>query len=254
VFAAAYALGIVAAMAMAWIFKRTFLKGPIRPLVIELPNYRLPSLRNALLLTFDRAMAFVTTAGTTILVISLVLWALATYPKTSVEQMPSAVQAELAQLMAAGDQGSADALIEQQLLEGSFAGRIGRAVEPIFAPLGFDWKLSVGVMSSFAAREVVVSTMSVLYGLGADAAEDGAGTLLDRLRSATRADGSPTFTTATCLSLLVFYVLAMQCLPTQAVTRRETGSWKWPLLQLGYMTALAYVAALVTYQATSLLS
>ena len=253
-FAGAYALGIVAALGMAWVFKRTLLKGPIRPLVIELPNYRLPSLRTALLLTYDRAMAFVTTAGTTILVISLVLWALATYPKTSLEEMPAKTQAELAAMSAAGDEAGVDRLAQQVELEHSFAGRIGQAVEPVFAPLGFDWKMSVGVLSSFAAREVIVSTMAVLYGLGADGAEDGVDSLLGSLRTAKRADGSLVFTTATCLSLLVFYVLAMQCLPTQAVTRRETGSWKWPILQLGYMTALAYVAAMVTYQVAARLS
>jgi ferrous iron transport protein B len=253
-FAGAYALGISAALCVAWVFKRTLLRGPIRPLVIELPNYRLPSLRNALLLTYDRALAFVTTAGTTILVISLVLWALATYPKTSVQEMPADVQSQLAQLTAAGDAAAADRLTQQVELEHSFAGRIGQAVEPAFAPLGFDWKMSVGVLSSFAAREVIVSTMAVLYGLGADGAEEGVDSLLGSLRTATRADGSLVFTPAACLSLLVFYVLAMQCLPTQAVSRRETGSWKWPLLQLGYMTALAYTAAMITYQTASLLS
>jgi ferrous iron transport protein B len=114
--------------------------------------------------------------------------------------------------------------------------------------------MSIGVLSSFAAREVIVSTLAVLYGLGADGAEDGVDSLLGTMRTATRSDGSLVFTTATCLSVLVFYVLAMQCLPTQAVTRRETGSWKWPLLQFGYMTALAYTAAMVTYQVARLVS
>jgi ferrous iron transport protein B len=247
-FAAAYGLGIVTALVVAWAFKRTLLKGPIRPLVIELPNYRLPSLRNALLLTLDRAWAFITTAGTTILAISLVLWVLAHFPKTPVDKMPADVQAKLAQLEAAGDQAGVEQLTEQVELEYSLAGRLGRAIEPVFRPLGFDWKLSVGVLSSFAAREVIVSTTAVLYGLGSEGADDGVDSLIGRLRDATRPDGTLVFTTATCVSLLVFYVLAMQCLPTQAVARRETGTWKWPLVQLGYMTALAYVAALVAYQ------
>jgi ferrous iron transport protein B len=249
-FASAYALGVVAALAMAWVFKRSLLKGPTRPLVIELPNYRRPSLRNALLLTYDRAMAFVKTAGTTILVISLVLWALATYPKTPVEEMPADVQARIAALNDAGDEEAAAHLIEQTELSRSFAGRLGRAIEPAFAPLGLDWKMSVGVVTSFAAREVIVSTLGVLYGLGADAGEE-TDSLVDSIRQSKRPDGSPVFTAATCLSLLVFYVLAMQCLPTQAVARRETGGWKWPLVQLGYMTVLAYTAALVTYQVAS---
>ncbi len=251
VFAGAYALGIVAALAMAWVFKKTLLKGPTRPLVIELPNYRRPSLRNALLLTYDRAAAFVKTAGTVILVISLVLWALATYPKTPVEQMPEAVQTQLAQLEAQGETAAAENLIAQTELEHSFAGRLGRAIEPAFAPLGLDWKMSVGVLTSFAAREVVVSTLGVLYGLGADVGDESPQSLIESIRSSRRADGTPVFTAATCLSLLVYYVLAMQCLPTQAVARRETGSWKWPLVQLAYMTVLAYTAALVTYQVAS---
>jgi ferrous iron transport protein B len=250
-FMSAYVLGIVAALFMAWVFKKTLLKGPTRPLVIELPNYRRPSLRNALLLTYDRAAAFVKTAGTTILVISLVLWALATYPKTSIEQMPADAQTRIAEFQADGDETSTANLISQTELEHSFAGRLGRAIEPVFAPLGLDWKMSVGVLTSFAAREVVVSTLGVLYGLGAEAADESPQSLIESIRSSRRTDGSPVFTTATCLSLLVFYVLAMQCLPTQAIARRETGSWKWPLLQLAYMSVLAYTSALVTYQVAS---
>ena len=162
IFTAAYALGITAALVMAWIFKRTLLKGPVRPLVIELPNYRLPSLRNAFLLTFDRAAAFVKTAGTTILVISLILWALATYPKTSVEEMPPRVQTQLATLEAAGDEAGVEHLTQQVELEHSFAGRIRRAIEPVFEPLGFDWKMSIGVQISFSAREVIGSAMAGL--------------------------------------------------------------------------------------------
>jgi ferrous iron transport protein B len=250
-FMSAYVLGIIAALFMAWAFKKTLLKGPTRPLVIELPNYRRPSLRNALLLTYDRAAAFVKTAGTTILVISLVLWALATYPKTSIEQMPADAQTRIAEFQADGDESAAANLVAQTELEHSFAGRLGRAIEPAFSPLGLDWKMSVGVLTSFAAREVVVSTLGVLYGLGAEAADESPQSLIESIRSSRRTDGSPVFTTATCLSLLVFYVLAMQCLPTQAIARRETGSWKWPLLQLAYMSVLAYTSALVTYQVAS---
>jgi ferrous iron transport protein B len=126
----------------------------------------------------------------------------------------------------------------------SFAGRLGRMIEPMFAPLGYDWQLSIGVLTSFAAREVFVSTMSVLFA-GTDDAEDPL--VLDRIKTATRSDGTPVFTTATSASLLVFYVLAMQCLPTLAVTRRETGGWKWALIQLGWMTAIAYGAALLVH-------
>lgn len=231
-FAGAYALGIVAALGAAWVLKRTLLAGESRPLVIELPNYRAPSIRDALMRTVDQAWQFVQNAGTTILVISLVLWAAATYPKADPASLPA-------------DEAAA----AQARLEYSLAGRVGRVVEPVFAPLGFDWKTSVGVVTSFAAREVVVSSLAVLYGLGEEADEE---SVRAALGAAKRPDGTPVFTTATCLSLLVFYVLAMQCLPTQAVTRRETGSWKWALLQLGYMSVLAYGAAFATHRVASL--
>ncbi|MAT71151.1 MAG: ferrous iron transport protein B [Planctomycetaceae bacterium] len=247
-----YALGIFAALAMAWVFKKSLLKGRTKPLVIELPNYRRPSLRNALLTTYDRAWAFVKNAGTTIMVIAVIMWALATYPKVDPQSLPADTQSAIAAAEAAGDDAAAEHLLAQTQLEHSFAGRIGRGIQPAFEPVGFDWRMSIGVVSSFAAREVIVSTLAVLYGIGEEGADDeeggGARSLLDKLRSSRRTDGRPVFTTATCLSLLVFYVLAMQCLPTQAVTRRETGTWKWPLVQFGYMTALAYTAALVTYQ------
>ncbi len=251
-FTAAYVLGVVTALAMAWVFKKTLLRGETKPLVLELPNYRLPSLQNAFLLMVDRSWAFVKTAGTTIMVISLVIWVLATYPKTAIEDLPADVQTQLAEYEGAGNGEAATKLLGQVQLEHSFAGQLGHLVEPVFAPLGFDWKMSVGVLSSFAAREVVVSTMAVLYGVGEETDEEGS-LLIDRLRNSKDLDGRPVFTTAACLSLLIFYVLAMQCLPTQVVTRRETGSWKWPMLQLGYMSALAYMAALVTFQGASMM-
>jgi ferrous iron transport protein B len=128
------------------------------------------------------------------------------------------------------------------------AGRIGRFVEPVIRPLGFDWQIGIGIISSFAAREVIVSTLAVVYGVGEDVAKENPQSLYDSLRHAERSDGSKVFTTATCASLLIYYVLAAQCLSTQAVTRRETNSWKWPALQLGYMSVMAYVASLVVFQ------
>ncbi len=267
-FAGAYGLGIVMALVMALIFKKSILPGESRPLILELPGYKLPSLRNALLTMWDRGLIFLKKAGTIILLISIILWAMATYPKMPegyVEaNAPSEVVAELnelAQAAAAAEEAGdleaaeefaarADAITSSYAMGYSLAGRIGHAVEPIFHPLGFDWRINVGIMTSFAARETVVSTLAIVYGIGEDGAEDTA-SLRDTLLAQVKLDGSPMFSFPTCMALLVFYVLAMQCLPTQAITRRETGSWKWPAFQLAYMTLLAYSMALVTYQGLS---
>lgn len=248
-FAGAYFLGIGMALAMAWLFRRTILPGESQPLMIELPNYRVPSLRNAGAYTLDRARAFLQNAGTVILVFSLILWFLATYPKLTEERLTDVQRESLIQVQAQQDQELVDRWWNQASLQYSMAGRLGRVVQPVFAPLGLDWKMSIGVVTSFAAREVIVSTLAILYGMGE---ETGQQELIQHLKSRTHEDQTPVFTNATCLSLLVFYVLAMQCLPTQAVTRRETGGWKWPIFQFSYMTILAYTCALVTYQVAQL--
>jgi len=255
VFTGAYGVGVLAALGMALLFRRTILPGESKALMIELPPYRMPGMRTALLHTYDRAKIFVKQAGTIILMISLVLWALSHYPKSAppASVMAMAGQAELMQQ--AGDtqqsaelRAEVDRLTAQSALQNSFAGKIGHWLEPVIAPLGFDWQIGIGIVSSFAAREVIVSTLAIVYGVGDDADGDNRTSLYDSLRRATRSDGTPIFNTATCMSLLVFYILAAQCLSTTAVVRRETNSWKWPLFQIGYMTALAYVCALVVYQ------
>jgi ferrous iron transport protein B len=251
-FAGCYALGAIVALLTALLFRRTILKGPSRPMVLELPSYKLPSIRTALLTTFDRGMTFLRKAGTVIMAICIVLWWLSAYPKAAEPAEAVALHAQAEMIRATdADQANAlseraDEMINRSQLSGSFAGRIGRTIEPVFRPLGYDWQLTIGVLTSFAAREVFVSTMSVLFA-GTDDAENPQ--VLERIKSAERNDGTPVFTTATAASLLVFYVLAMQCLATIVVTRRETGSWKWAFLQLSYMTGVAYAFALVTYVA-----
>jgi len=250
VFVGAYLLGIAAALLTAYALKKSILPGEAAPLVLELPPFRMPSLRNALGTIVDRTTVFIRRAGTVILLISIVLWGLTTYPKLPENTQPVAAienQAILEAERPSEKQEVEENATSQQQLEYSCAGRLGHMVEPIFDPLGFDWKINVGILSSFAAREVIVSTLSIVYGLGEEGAEDET-SLVQTLRKQERADGRPVYNTATCLSLLVFYVLAMQCLPTQVVTRRETGSWKWAIFQLGYMTLLAYAAALLVYQ------
>jgi len=251
VFTGAYLLGVVAALVAAFALKRTILRGESRPLVLELPSYKLPSLRTAVLMTMDRAWVFIKNAGTVILAISIILWALATYPKSAPPREAVALQEQAAKLtgMEAGAlQDQADRLISRSALANSAAGRLGHWIEPVLRPLGFDWQIGIGIISSFAAREVVVSTLAVVYGVGEKAAEENPDSLYDSLRKAVRNDGTKVFTTATCASLLVFYVLAMQCLSTQAITRRETNSLKWPAFQLIYMTVLAYAGSFIIYQ------
>jgi ferrous iron transport protein B len=230
VVAGAYGLGIAAALAMAWLFKRTLLRGESRPLLLELPTYKRPSLRTALLAAADRGTLFLRKAGTVILLLSTAMWALSTYPR-----LPEARLAALAPERAAAAK-----------LEYALAGRLGKLVEPAFRPLGFDWRIDVGVLSSFAARETLVSTLSVVFAVGNEAT--GPADLRDTLRAQTRPDGTPLFDVPTACALLVFFVLAMQCLPTLAVTRRESGSRSIALLQFAYMTVLAYAAAFLTYR------
>ena len=234
-FTGAYAVGVVAAITMAWVFRRTILPGESKPLVIELPHYRLPSLRTALLQMLDRAFVFIRTAGTTILCISVGLWFLASFPRVKAP-------------VTSTSSPDTEVVTARAQLGHSIAGQLGHALEPVLKPLGFDWQIGIGVLTSFAAREVIVSTLAVVYGVGSSAAEAHPDSLYDTLRRARRADGTAVFNTANCFSLLVFYILAAQCLPTQAVTRRETGSWKWPLLQIAYMSVLAYLAAFVVFQ------
>ena len=255
VFTASYGVGVVAALGAALIFRKTILPGGSKPLVIELPPYRVPALHTALLHTFDRAKIFVKQAGTIILTISLILWALAHYPKSGVPEAAVHLAKQAAQLEKSGDakagaklRATADRLTAQAALQNSYAGKVGHWLEPVIAPLGYDWQIGIGIVSSFAAREVIVSTLAIVYGVGDDETDKDRTSLYDSLRRATRSNGSPIFNTATCASLLVFYILAAQCLSTTAVVRRETNSWKWALFQIAYMTGLAYLAALLVYQ------
>lgn len=264
VFTGAYLLGIAATLLSAWVLRMTILKGETQPLILELPPYRLPGLRSALLVVWDRAKVFLQNAGSAIVMFSVILWALAHYPKLEEAHLTGPAAVQVTSLRESADQGpeeqaagvdaEVETIVARQQLAQSFAGRLGKAVAPVFAPLGFDWKINVGVISSFAAREVVVSTLAIVYGVKEVADEEDekkTRRLVDKLKTQTHEDGRPVFTTATCLSLLVFFVLAMQCLPTQAVTKRETGSWKWAILQLVYMSLMAWGAAFLVYQVSA---
>ncbi len=244
---AMYALGIFVAIIAASILKRTILKAPPPPFLMELPPYRLPNLRTVFQNMLTRAWLFLKRAGTVILAISIILWALMYFPRTSGESRVGSQ--ESAQELSTLDSGFST---DSEQLKNSFAGKLGHAIEPVISPLGFDWKIGVALIASFAAREVLVSTLSIIYNVGKDENEESE-TLISAVRDAKRDDGRPAWTPLTALTLMVFFVLAMQCMSTLAVVRRETNSWRWPIFLMAYMTVLAYIAAFTTYQGGKLL-
>jgi len=242
---AMYALGIVVAVVVAWVLKRTILKAPPPPFVMELPPYRLPNFRTVFQNMFTRAGLFLKRAGTVILAISIILWALTAFPRNAEVQgqtpnVQIVTQSEIGTEQTAPDDSGAR-------LRNSYAGQLGHLIEPVIKPLGFDWKIGVALIASFAAREVLVSTLSIIYNVGNDSNEESE-SLLQAVREAKKDDGTPAWSPLTALTLMVFFVLAMQCMSTLAVVRRETNSWAWALFMVFYMTGLAYLAAFLTYQ------
>jgi ferrous iron transport protein B len=228
-----YLLGTSAALFYAWLFKKTILKGETPLFLMELPPYRLPSVPQIATQMWQRAALFLKRAGTVILSISIILWFLASFPKTS-------------------QRAGAPEPTKSEQLQHSFAGQIGHAMEPAIAPLGMDWKIGIGLVAAQAAREVFCGTMAIVYNVegGEDEKE---GSLAQTLRDQKRPDGSAVFSPLTCLSILIFFVLSMQCVSTLAVVRRETNSLRWPLFQFCYMTGTAYLASLLIYQGGRLL-
>tara|TARA_R110000782_G_scaffold101029_9_gene187505 strand:- start:1006 stop:2985 length:1980 start_codon:yes stop_codon:yes gene_type:complete len=250
-FTGCYVVGALAGLLSALVARRTFLKGKSRPMALELPSYRVPDVAQALRTTLDRGMVFLKKAGTVILAISIVLWWLNAYPGSDPTPEAEALRTQAAGVVevdpdaAAGLEARADTIDARHAAANSFLGRIGTAVQPVFAPLGYDRQLTVGVLASFAAREVFASTMAVQVAGTEDFEDEG---IKQQIATAKRDDGSPVFTRATSWSLLVYYILAMQCLPTLVVTAREAGGWRWAAVQLGWMSGMAYVAALIVYQ------
>ena len=241
---ALYLLGTVLAMLVAWVMK-WFIKSKERSFfILELPVYRSPRWKNALTTMVEKAKIFVVDAGKIIMVISILLWAMSSYgPGNRMENVEQKYEALLQQ--PAVDSFEIEKLKNTELLENSYAGILGKSIEPAIEPLGYDWKIGIALITSFAAREVFVGTMATLYSVGEEADET---TLRQKMHAATRADGSRVYNLATGLSLLVFYVIAMQCMSTLAIVKRETKSWKWPIIQLVYMTVLAYGLSWVVYR------
>ncbi|MCC6272166.1 MAG: ferrous iron transport protein B [Deltaproteobacteria bacterium] len=213
-----YALGLAMGLIAAWVFKKAVFRGPTPTFLLELPTYKWPSLRNVLIGMWERARLFLRRAGTVILAVSVVIWFLSSYPKPP-----------------------ADADLSRPAITYSLAGRIGHVLEPAIRPIGFDWSIGIGLLTGMAAREVIVGTLATVYSVedgGAAVGEDALGQILQRRWSL-----------ATGLSLLVYFVFAMQCFSTLAVVRRETNSWKWPAVMFLYLTGLAYLASFITYRA-----
>ncbi|MEI7732565.1 MAG: ferrous iron transport protein B [Verrucomicrobiota bacterium] len=280
---AMYLLGVLMALAMAWLFKKTFLKSAVPLLILELPPYKRPVPSALLHHVWERGKIFLQQAGTIILGINIILWFLATYPRhpeitntydlkrdavvaAAYPQLASteSVSAKIKELQAQYKDGGpatndpaytvytrlreVDNQKSGETMRLSFLGRLGRLIEPLIQPLGFDWKIGVGILSSFAAREVFVSTMSIVYNAGGSDAG-----LVTVMREQTHPDGTVVYTTLQGITLMVFYVLALQCASTVIIVRRETNSWKWPIFQWCYLGVLAWVMSFLVYQGGKLL-
>jgi ferrous iron transport protein B len=239
-----YVFSTVLALVAAGVLGRTLLRGPKVPLLLELPPYRLPRPSSVVRQMWLRARTFLTEAGTVILGCTVVLWALLSFPRDvplsrDYDSLRAAATPEQLAVLDGEEAG--------ERLRSSYGGRLGRLIEPAIAPLGFDWKIGVGLVGAFAAREVFVSTMGVVYGIGADA-DEASTPLRDRIRSERRPDGTPVYSPLVGVSLMVFFAISAQCMSTLAVVRRESRSWRWPAFLFAYMTTLAWIMSFVVYQ------
>lgn len=252
-----YCLGVVVAVPVAYILKKTFFHGKRPPFIMELPSYKTPQAGNVGRKVYYEAREFLVRAGTLILAVTIVIWALAYFPRSGeiaaefeaqrqvvlVEVQDEALQEERLAELDNAEQGAQ--------LRNSLLGRFGQAVEPVFVPLGWDWRIATATIASFPAREVIIATLGTLFNLGADMDEESPG-LRETLRQATWPDGRPLFNIPVALSIMVFFALCCQCAATLMVMKRETGQWRWPVLTFVYMTVLAYIGAFVTYQGAML--
>ena len=268
-----YLFSTVTALLAAAVIGRTAVKGRRIPLLLELPPYRLPTLRSVLRQMVERASVFLKEAGTVILACTIVLWGILSYPKLDTPRplhtravagwqytLPQSAAGARAprwhnsgklDVAAMADNSAAVGVWRGNQLRNSYGGKLGKALEPAISPLGFDWKLGVGLIGAFAAREVFVSTMGLVYGIGD--ADEQSQPLRDKIHAERRADGTPVYTPLMGLSLLIFFALSCQCMSTLAVVKRETRSWRWPLFLFAYMTTLAWVCSFVVYQGGKLL-
>ena len=241
---ALYALGVVMALIVAVVLKMVIKTREKGFLLLEMPSYKMPRWGNLGLSILEKVRIFVFDAGKIILAISIVLWSLATFgPSERMEDAGIAAEKKGNEMKLS--QEEIDGLVSSARLENSYIGILGKGIEPVIEPLGYDWKIGIALITSFAAREVFVGSMATIYAVQDDGEQNLP--LIEKMRKEKNSDGSPVYSLATGLSLMVFYVFAMMCMATLAVVRRETKSWKWAILQLGYMGVLAYFGALITY-------
>jgi len=244
-FAGLYVLGVVASLTSAYVFKRILKSRDSSFLLMELPTYRWPDWTNVWVQVRSKVGTFITEAGKIIVLVSLVLWVLASFGPP--DKMQAAEQAAHDEAIELGlTEIGANDLVASKKLEASFAGHIGKVIEPVIRPLGYDWKIGIALITSFAAREVFVGSMATIYSVGS---EDNTLRIREQMAKVTDPEtGKPVFTQATALSLILFFLLAMQCMSTLAVVYKETGTWKWPVIQFTFMTGLAYLVSFITYQ------
>ncbi|HEY0272788.1 MAG TPA: ferrous iron transporter B, partial [Chitinophaga sp.] len=241
-----YLLGFFMAILLAAVMRLLVRMKEKSYFIMELPVYRAPRWKNVGVTMVQKAKIFVTDAGKVIMVISVILWFLASYGPPKAMEAARARHEQLVQAHPANRE-DLDRIYQSDKLAHSYAGVLGHQIEPVIKPLGYDWKIGIALITSFAAREVFVGTMATLYSVGENP-DDNDATLREKMRAARREDGSPVYTLATGLSLMIFYAFAMQCMSTMAVVKRETRSWKLPAIQLLYMTGLAYLCSFVVYQ------
>lgn len=245
-----YLISIIAAILVAWVFKFILKTKERSYFIMELPVYRMPRWTNVLYTMYEKSKTFVVEAGKVIIAISIILWVMSTYGPSkrfeAIDKKYDAIESTSADTVRLA---SLERDRAAEKLENSYAGILGQTIEPAIKPLGYDWKIGIALITSFAAREAFVGTMATIYSVEGADSDDGELRLRDKIAAAKDPEtGLPIFTFATALSLMLFYAFAMQCMSTVAIVYRETKSWKWPMIQLVYMTAMAYVAALIAYQ------
>jgi ferrous iron transport protein B len=243
-----YSLGLVSALLVAAILKLILTSRDKGFLMLELPSFKSPRWGNVGITVWEKVKVFILDAGKVILAISILLWALATYgPSETMRNNIAKAKKESKELRLSEEETNQS--IASAKMESSYIGHLGHFIEPAIRPLGYDWKIGISLITSFAAREVFVGSLSTIYAV--NETDDVNKRLIDKMRAERRADGTKVYTLAAGASLMVFYVFAMQCMATLAVVKRETNSWKWPLIQIGFMGALAYFGAMITFYTLS---